>query len=210
MTPNPLPPPAALPAPKPNRTPWLVALLAVVAMCCCGVPMAFAAWTATLPESGVLAGNQVDEKTRRLINKRISLSPDEELVSYYDATLAVDGSECSLLTTKRLVTWKGTTLSEMSKDEVVEITWAQEPLAGDIITVSDDTGRALVVEVAPMNDGAAFVKALERVTGLEVASPTSARRARSKPSAAPAPTDEKAPVEPEPAEHRAAPRKRRQ
>ena len=212
MTPNPYaaPPPGA-PAPRPNRTPLILGLVAAAALCFCGVPMAFFAWSASLPESGVLAGNQVDRKTKALIAKRAPLGPDEEIVSFYDTTISVDGSECALLTTERLVYWTKDEVSQLAVDEITELRHDEVPLEGDVITAMDAKGRQVKVEVAPMNDGAAFLRALEKVTGLKANAGERHRGAR---AAEPEPTPAAEPtpaLEPEPApvEHSPATRKKR-
>jgi hypothetical protein len=165
MTPNPYaaaPPP---PAPKPNRLPWVLAIVAVAALCLCGVPLAVVAWSASLPEGGVRAGNQLDEKTRALVNRKAHLGDDEEIVSFYDTTLNMDGSECAALTTSRVIYWTSSTVSELALADVESFTHHSEPIEGDIISITSTSGRLMKIEIAPLNDGATFVAALERLTG---------------------------------------------
>ncbi|MER2564355.1 MAG: PH domain-containing protein [Myxococcaceae bacterium] len=166
MTPNPyvapVPPPQA---PKPNRLPWILAIVGAVLFCFCGIPMGFVAWSASLPESGVRAGNQLDSKTKALVQKKAHLVDDEEIVSFYDTTLKVDGSECAVLTNKRVIYWTSDALSDLNLEEIESITHDQVPLEGDIITVTDVSGRLMKIEIAPLNDGATFLRSLELLTG---------------------------------------------
>lgn len=206
MTPNPYPAPLpAAPAPKPNRTPLVLALVGAALVCFCGLPLAFVAWGASLPESGVLAGNQVDKKTKALIAKRAPLAPGEEIISFYDTTIGVDGSECALLTTQRLVYWTKDEVSELALEEITELTHEEVPLEGDFITAMDGRGRQLKVEIAPLNDGAAFLRALEKVTGLKANAGERRGSGRPKPTAEPEPEPE-----PEPAAHPPGSRKKRE
>lgn len=164
MTPNPYAAPPAQ-APAPNRLPWILAIVGVVLFCLCGIPLGFVAWSASLPEAGVRAGNQLDSKTKALVQKKAQLVDGEEIVSFYDTTLKVDGSECAVLTNKRVIYWTVDSLSELNVEEVETVTHDEVPLEGDVITVTDVSGRMMKIEIAPLNDGATFLKALERLTG---------------------------------------------
>ena len=166
MTPNPyvapVPPPQA---PKPNRLPWILAIVGVVLFCFCGLPLGFVAWSASLPESGVRAGNQLDSKTKALVQKKAHLVDGEEIVSFYDTTLKVNGSECAVLTNKRVIYWTTDSISDLNVEEIESITHEDVPLEGDVITVTDVSGRLMKIEIAPLNDGITFLRALERLTG---------------------------------------------
>lgn len=165
MTPSPYPPPVPAAPPSKSRMWIFVAIAAVAFTCLCCIPGAIGAWLGTLPESGVLTDNQLDERSRKQIARHVTLERDEAIVCYYDATLKVDGTEASLLTSSRLVTWKGSLTSEMAVGDIAALGWTKESLQGDVITATDTTGRIMTVIVAPMNDGHVFREALERVTG---------------------------------------------
>lgn len=206
MTPNPYPAPAPASPPKPNRTPIILGVVGLALLCLCGVPMGFVAWSASLPQSGVLAGNELDKRTKELIAKRVSLQEGEEIVSFYDTTLSVDGSQCALLTTQRLIFWTKDGLTQMAIDDITELSHRDEPLIGDVITAIDGRGQQLKFEIAPLNDGASFVQALERVTGLRMNAGATKRGA---PDAPPAAADEPGPEHAVPAETPPPARKRR-
>lgn len=187
MTPNPTAPPAA---PKPTRWPIYAAIGGVAFICLCCVPASFVGYLTSLPEAGVLTELELDEESRKHIAAHVSLDDDEEIVCFYDSTLQVNGTEASLLTTKRLVSWKGTRTSEMAVAEIVRVTWRDVPLQGDVITAYDESGRELEVAVAPMNDGKTFVEAMERVTGLSIEGRTKNRPAEPNTRVKPAPVDD--------------------
>jgi hypothetical protein len=165
MTPNPYAAPAGAPTPKPNRTPLIIAGVVAALCCLCGVPAAFFGWAATLPESGVQAGNQLDSKTKKIIEKKAKLADGEEVVVNYDTTIAVDASECAVITNQRVISWKGDEVTDVPLDDVASFTHEEVPLAGDVFTITDTRGKVMRVEVAPFNDGALFKDALERGTG---------------------------------------------
>lgn len=169
MTPNPYPAPPGPPAPRSNRSLIVLALVGVAVLCLCGVPMGFFAWASTLPESGVRAGNQLDQKSRALVQRRLGLDTGEEIITFYDASISVDGSEAAVLTTSRLAYWKGDSVSELPIDEIAQL--STEDLGNDVVTVSASDGRLIRFEIAPLNDGALFISALERATGLTANGP---------------------------------------
>jgi len=170
MTPNPYAAPAGPPAPKPNRTPFIIAGVVAALCCLCGVPAAVVGWASALPESGVRAGNQLDGKTKKIIEKKAKLAEGEEVVVFYDTTIAVDASECAVITTHRVISWKGAELTDMPLDDVATFTHEEVPLAGDVFTLTDTRGKVLRIEVAPLHDGALFKTALERGTGKKAGS----------------------------------------
>lgn len=184
MTPNPYAAPAGAPTPKPNRTPLIIAGVVAALCCVCGVPAAFFGWAASLPESGVRAGNQLDRKTKATIERKAKLADGEEVVAFYDTTLAVDGSECAVITNHRVIYWKGDEVTDVPLDDIANFTHEEVPLAGDVFTITDTRGKVMRIEVAPFNDGAVFKDALERGTGKK-----SGRDAapRDEPEEAPAP-----------------------
>lgn len=199
MTPNPYAAPAGAPPPKPNRTPLIIAGVVAAACCLCGVPAAFFGWASALPESGVRAGNQLDSKTKKTIEKKAKLAAGEEIVVFYDTTIAVDSSECAVITNHRVIYWKGAELTDMPLDDVASFTHEEVPLAGDVFTLTDTRGKVMRIEVAPLNDGALFKSALERGTGL--------RSGKTKNDAAPEPEPAPSPDDTEPS-HDAPVRKR--
>lgn len=165
MTPNPYAAPVGLPTPKPNRTPLIIAGVVAALCCLCGVPAAFFGWAAALPESGVRAGNQLDRKTKTVIERKAKLADGEEVVVFYDTTIAVDASECAVITNHRVIYWKGDEVTDVPLDDVSNFTHEEVPLTGDVFTITDTRGKVMRVEVAPFNDGNLFKEALERGTG---------------------------------------------
>ncbi len=173
MTPNPpppgypAPPPVAPPSTKGRNTTLLWALLASSLFFCCLVPGGCVAYLQSLPETGVLAANELSQEHLAHIRAHVTLGEGEEVVTYSDATMSGDGTTAALLTTKRLLTWSPEVKAELPLDEIKQIDHSNAPLEGDVIDVTSNSGKLVRVEVAPLNNGERFVAALERTAGLQ-------------------------------------------
>lgn len=141
-------------------------LIAVVGMVGCVV------WLGTAPESGVKLANQMDEYAVEYLDEHALLEPDEELRAYYDVTISMDGTEAAILTDRRVMYHHNGETTSISLDDIVEVDHRQESLIGDVIEVVKVDGTALRIEIAPFNDGAAFLRALERARAALSTSPT--------------------------------------
>lgn len=158
-------------APSSNRL-WL-AVLAAGAFFCCLVPGGCLAYFASGPEGGVRAGNQLSKDDLAHIHQHVKLADGEEVISFYDSTMKIDGSEAAVLTSKRLVTWTPSLTSELPVSDIKRIDHESDPLLGELLDVTGASGTLLRVEVAPFNDGQRFVDALSRTSGVEVQRRTS-------------------------------------
>lgn len=164
MTPSPSSPQSQ--APSSNRV-WL-ALLVVGAFFCCLVPGGCVAYFASGPEGGVRATNQLSKEDLAHIAQHVQLAEGETVVSYYDGTMRLDGTEAVVLTSRRLVTWNTALTSELEISDIKSIDHESDPLLGELLDVGGASGAVLHVEIAPLNDGLRFVEALERSSGVTV------------------------------------------
>lgn len=131
-------------------------MIAVMAMVGCVV------WLGSGPESGVKLGNEMDQYALEYLDRHDILDHGEVVKAYYDVTISMDGSEAAILTDHRVLYHRnGATLS-VALEDVVEVDFRNEGLVGDVVEVVDVDGDALRIEIAPLNDGAAFYRALER------------------------------------------------
>ena len=64
-------------------------------------------WLMTLPEGGVRLPNEMEEYAIQYLDEHGILEPGEELLAYYDDSLSLNGSEATILTTKRLIYHNG-------------------------------------------------------------------------------------------------------
>jgi hypothetical protein len=119
-------------------------------------------WLGSGPEGGVKLANQMDDYAIEYIDEHHLLQPGEELRAYYDVTLSMDGTEAAILTDRRVIYHRSGETTEIALADIVEVAHRQEAVMGDIIEVVDVNGNALIIEIAPFNDGPAFLRALER------------------------------------------------
>ncbi len=128
----------------------------------CGLVVGLAALGASQDQpSGVVLGAQVPEATVKALEAKNLLKPDEALLAYHDATIRLDMSEVTLVTSSRVVYAKGNTAVAMALVDVTRITHHTEGLLGDIIDIVSIDGRTMRVQIAPLNGGDAYVNVLE-------------------------------------------------
>lgn len=136
-------------------------------------------WLASTPEGGVKLVNEMDPYALAYLDEHALLDHDEKLVAYYDATLAMDGTEAAILTHRRVMYHKDGRTMALELARVVDIRHRTEPLIGDVIEIDAEGGEAMKIEIAPLNQGATFLGALDRVW----------RQARGEGPATPAPVE---------------------
>lgn len=112
-------------------------------------------------EGGVRMKNNMEKYAIEYLNEHDILEEDEEIVAYYDYTVSLDGTEAAILTDKRLIYYnEETTTTSMDLDDIEDIDHRQESLIGDIIEITSNDGEIMVIEIAPLNNGETFLKAL--------------------------------------------------
>jgi hypothetical protein len=125
------------------------------------VMVSVARWCGRSTElSGVIMGTQVPPAITAGLRGRGLLGPTEELLAYYDASMSLDGSEISFVTRDRIVYARGGQTVAMPLAEVDEVTHRSETLA-EIIEVRTTQLQRMKIELAALNDGAAFLRVLE-------------------------------------------------
>jgi hypothetical protein len=129
----------------------VIALIGVVAI---------GMWLFSGPESGVKLGNEMDPYALQYLENKRILSPDEELVAYYDATMDMDGTEAAILTTKRVVYHNGGANYEIDLSDIGDIRHRKETLIGDVIEIQAASGKSMKIEIAPLNGGESFLSSL--------------------------------------------------
>lgn len=136
-----------------------IVLLAIGVALLGGVVAAFV-WLASGPESGVKMANEMDQYALDYIERHQLLTPDEKLVCYYDVTLSMDGTEAAILTTQRLLYHKGGRTTALLLAEVADVEHHYESLIGDVIVARTTSGEVMKIEIAPLNGGESFLRAL--------------------------------------------------
>lgn len=129
----------------------ILLLLTIIAVVGTGI------WLYSTPESGVKLGNQMDQYALNYLAQKQLLKPGEEVLAYYDVTLAMDGTEAAILTRDRVIYHKkaGRTTSIPIRD-VQDVRHRYVSLTGDIIEVQSASGEVMKIEIAPLNDGETF------------------------------------------------------
>lgn len=128
----------------------------------CGVVVGLMALGASSDgQNGVVLGAQVAPQTVEALRARHLLKPDEPLLAYHDATVSLDMSEVTLVTPSRVVYAHRETTAAMALADVTKITHHTEGLLGDVIDITSADGRAMRVQIAPLNGGESYVDVLE-------------------------------------------------
>ena len=111
--------------------------------------------------SGVLLANQVDPYALEYMKRHRMLEDGEQLRAYYDASMDLDGSEAAVITDQRLIYHNGGRSTSVPLREVTCIRHSDGAL-GDVFEAETGSGRTVRVEVAPLNGGSVFRRALLR------------------------------------------------
>ncbi len=155
--------------PSPNSSPrqspwkWIAIGAGAFFMLCCGGPMAYLSVLGLISPDrtdGVRVGNEIEPYVYEYIQKHALLEADEKLVAYYDETIDLDGSEAALLTTRRVLSHRKGRNTSMLLSDVADVQHRDEGLVGDVIEVVSRDGERMRLEIAPLNDGPAFLSAL--------------------------------------------------
>jgi hypothetical protein len=84
------------------------------------------------------------------------LSPGEELLAYYDATMAMDGTEAAIVTTDRVIYHKPGKTSAIRFEDIEEVRHRYETLTGDVLEVQAFSGQVMKIKIAALNHGERF------------------------------------------------------
>lgn len=139
---------------------WLLIGCGGIAVIAAAVAVPAAWWLFSGPESGVKLGNEIDSYALKHLESRKLLNPGEEVLAYYDATLAMDGSEAAILTTDRILYFKEDRTTSFRLADVQDVRHRYETLTGDILEVEDVSGKLIKIEIPPLNQGESFKNAL--------------------------------------------------
>jgi hypothetical protein len=123
------------------------------------IVIGFVVWIAVQPESGVKLGHEMDQYAVKYLKDHNMLEPDEQVLAYYDETMAMDGTEAAILTDRRLIHHNGVTTVSVRLMDVVNIRHRKETLIGDIIEAEVSSGTIIKIEIAPLNQGETFKNA---------------------------------------------------
>ncbi len=128
--------------------------------------ISFVHYALTGKEGGVRLQNNMEAYAVNYIADHKILNRSEEIIAYYDVTLSLNGTESAILTTERIIYHKDGLDDFIRLDDVIEIKHRKE-LAGDLIEIYGSSGKVILVEIAPLNQGETFLNALIHAVGFD-------------------------------------------
>ena len=134
----------------------LIAIISIVIVVVGGV-----IWLINIPEGGgVRLTNEMEQYALDYLETHQILETNEEVLAYYDVTVQLTGEEAVILTNKRLIYHKEGVTTDIYLENIEDIQHHYESITGDIIVVMSDTGEAMKIAIAPLNDGNVFYDVL--------------------------------------------------
>jgi hypothetical protein len=152
--------------PPKSKLPLVLTILAGIVVLGGGSCVACLVWIASQPEGGVRVANQVQPYAFEYMRQHNILAEGERLIAYYDASMSMDGSESAILTDQRVIYDVAGRTTSLDLADVDDIEARDEGLVGDVIEVTDTSGGRLRIEIAPLNDGKAFVRYLREAVAV--------------------------------------------
>ncbi|MBD0337601.1 MAG: hypothetical protein ICV62_19100 [Cyanobacteria bacterium Co-bin13] len=113
------------------------------------------------PEGGVRVSSNMESYALEYLKESDLLESDEQVIAYYDATVALNSTEAVILTSDRVIYHKNSTDSVIPLSQIDRIEHQEQALIGDVIQVFSKTGEIMVIEIAPLNNGKLFLSALQ-------------------------------------------------
>ena len=120
-------------------------------------------WLMSGPEGGVKLSNEMDQYALDYIAAHDFLDPDEELLAYFDVTLAMDGTEAAILTSDRVIYHNAGNTTSIRVEDIEDVSHRYESLVGDVIEIRSTSGQVMKIEIAPFNLGETFNNVLMNI-----------------------------------------------
>ena len=108
---------------------------------------------------GVLTYNQLPASVIEFFDKTDILE-NEQIIAYYDVTIALDNSESAILTNKNLIYYKYGRVERFPLSSIVSI--EEEECFGLCFIASTRDSRVMKIEIAPLNGGDIFLELLRK------------------------------------------------
>ena len=140
---------------------WAKAVLGVGCGCASFVALlffVFLVWVGSLPESGAIPGGQMRPESLEHLRDNGLITAGERVIYYYDYTMSMDDSEACFFTDRQVVYHREGVVNALTWSEVEGVDGWED--FGQVIEVRSTDGRYLKCEIAAMNDGEAFYRAL--------------------------------------------------
>ena len=108
---------------------------------------------------GVLTYNQLPASVIEFFDKTDILE-NEQIIAYYDVTIALDNSESAILTNKNLIYYKYGRVVRFPLSDIESI--EAEDCFGLCIVATTSDDRVMEIEIAPLNGGDLFFELLRK------------------------------------------------
>ena len=108
---------------------------------------------------GVLTYNQLPASVIEFFDKTDILE-NEQIIAYYDVTIALDNSESAILTNKNLIYYKYGRVVRFPLSSIESI--EAEDCFGLCIVATTRDDRVMEIEIAPLNGGDLFLELLRK------------------------------------------------
>ncbi|WOD41059.1 hypothetical protein [Nodosilinea sp. E11] len=127
------------------------------------------------PAGGVRFTSTMEPYATQYLQTHNLLEEGEKVIAYYDATIALKGTEAAILTDRRILYHRSSATTSIPLNEIARIEHEVQNLIGDVIQIFAHSGEILVIEIAPMNGGPQFLSALEDQVARATAEPSQPR-----------------------------------
>ena len=108
---------------------------------------------------GVLTNNQLPASVIEFFDNTDILQ-NEEIIAYYDVTIALDNSESAILTNKNLIYYKYGRVTRFPLSSIVSV--EAEDCFGLCIVATTRDDRVMEIEIAPLLGGDLFLELLKK------------------------------------------------
>ena len=110
----------------------------------------------------VLTANELPRSVVTFISEKKILG-DEEIIAYYDTTIALNNSESAILTNKNIIYYNSGRIDKISLSRIKSISEIENCFGVCILITSSDN-KIMKIEIAPLNNGNLFLQLLEEQT----------------------------------------------
>lgn len=107
---------------------------------------------------GVLTANQLPQSVIKFIKEK-NILENEEIIAYYDVTIALNNTESAILTNRNLIYYKSGRIDKMPLNNIESVS-QQEDCFGVCIIVTSYNDRVMKIDIAPWNGGELFLELL--------------------------------------------------
>jgi hypothetical protein len=151
---------------------WLLIGLGLPAGALAAVTLGLLIFFSFGPAGGVRFTSTMEPYATEYLQTNNLLDEGEKVIAYYDATIALRGTEAAILTDRRVLYHQPSGTISIPLNEITRIEHTEQNLIGDVIQIFAHSGEIMVIEIAPMNGGPQFLSALDDQVARATAQPS--------------------------------------